>query len=125
VSPSAPGAICADCPKRATVGRYCGDHQRFNQASDNRRLSSKLRRLNDPLDPMYRTARWAALRLRVLRRDPLCCGCGHRASAVADHKIKARVWIAGHNGNEESFYDETNLQGLCKRCHDLKTRRGE
>jgi 5-methylcytosine-specific restriction endonuclease McrA len=25
----------------------------------------------------------------------------------------------------EAFYDESNLQGLCKRCHDLKTARGE
>ena len=25
----------------------------------------------------------------------------------------------------EAFYDESNLQGLCKPCHDIKTRRGE
>ncbi|MGH9633809.1 MAG: HNH endonuclease [Candidatus Angelobacter sp.] len=23
------------------------------------------------------------------------------------------------------FFDERNLQALCKHCHDLKTRRGE
>jgi 5-methylcytosine-specific restriction endonuclease McrA len=25
----------------------------------------------------------------------------------------------------EWFFDLDNLQGLCKRCHDIKTRRGD
>jgi hypothetical protein len=40
-------------------------------------------------------------------------------------KPPAHRWVAEHNGDIESFYDESNLQGLCKPCHDLKTRRGE
>jgi 5-methylcytosine-specific restriction enzyme A len=123
--PTAPGAICADCPKRATTGRYCGDHQVKNQRAEYRRLREYHRREHDPLRHLYKSQRWARVRRRVFLRDPLCCACGHRASTVVDHRVKARVWVEAHSGDEESFFDERNLQGLCKPDHDLKTRRGE
>lgn len=37
-------------------------------------------------------------------------------ATVADH-------IKPHEGNPELFWDEDNLQPLCKRCHDSKTAR--
>jgi 5-methylcytosine-specific restriction endonuclease McrA len=40
-------------------------------------------------------------------------------------RYDARVLVAEHHGDLEAFYREDNLQGLCKPCHDLKTRRGE
>ena len=49
--------------------------------------------------------------------------CGNHASSIADHVIPDHRWVAQHNGDIESFYNEDNLQGLCKRDHDLKTRR--
>lgn len=123
--PSAPGGICLDCPKRATTGGYCGDHQVKNQRAEYRRLMEYHRREHDPLRHLYKSARWERTRQRVLLRDPLCGECGYRASTVVDHRVKARVWVQANNGYEESFFDESNLQGLCKPDHDLKTRRGE
>ena len=124
--PTAPRSQCSDCPKQVVVGtRHCGDHQTFNQAIDNRRTADEWRRETDALRPLYSQARWARTRGNVLRRDPLCLLCGNHASAIVDHVIPAHRWVAEHQGNLESFYDESNLQGLCKRDHDIKTRRGE
>jgi 5-methylcytosine-specific restriction endonuclease McrA len=42
-------------------------------------------------------------------------------SAIADHIIAARKHIAQHGGDPSLFFDENNLQGVCKACHDAKT----
>ena len=66
----------------------------------------------------YKTARWQKLRMQVLVRDLFTCqmkDCGkieHNTSQlVADHKIQ-------HHGDEALFWDERNIQCLCKTCHD-------
>ncbi|NTG48982.1 HNH endonuclease [Agrobacterium rhizogenes] len=66
----------------------------------------------------YKTARWQKLRMVVLVRDLFTCqmkGCGRieadTSQLVADHKIP-------HRGDEVLFWDENNLQCLCKPCHD-------
>jgi 5-methylcytosine-specific restriction endonuclease McrA len=50
-------------------------------------------------------------------------GCGNHASFIADHIIPAHTVV--EQRGLEAFYDESNIQGLCKRCHDQKTARGE
>ncbi|MBN9035473.1 MAG: HNH endonuclease [Rhizobiales bacterium] len=69
-----------------------------------------------PWRAWYKTARWQALRWRVLVRDLFTCRMCKRIEAdtsrlVADH-------VAPHRGDERLFWDETNLQCLCKDCHD-------
>lgn len=67
---------------------------------------------------LYKTARWQRLRKRVLLGHPLCVECEHRGkitpATVVDH-------VVSHKGNLELFWDEDNLQPLCKNCHDSKT----
>ena len=68
---------------------------------------------------LYDSKRWRDLRAACLRHDPMCVdpfkiGC-HNVSTVADHK-------RDHHGNQQLFYDFTNLQGLCQHCHHVKTR---
>lgn len=65
-----------------------------------------------------KTARWQCLRWSVLVRDRFTCqrkGCGRieadTSQLVADH-------IKAHKGDERLFWDEANLQCLCKPCHD-------
>lgn len=70
----------------------------------------------------YKTARWQRLRWLVLVRDMFTCRKCRRIESdtsklVADH-------IEPHRGNEALFWDETNLQCLCKVCHD-KTKQAE
>ena len=67
---------------------------------------------------LYKTARWRRLRKRVLLKHPLCAECERQdwvtKATVVDH-------IIPHKGTLELFWDESNLQPLCKRCHDSKT----
>ncbi|WP_412063993.1 HNH endonuclease [Rhizobium sp. SYY.PMSO] len=71
-----------------------------------------------PWRAWYKTSRWQKLRMSVLVRDLFTCqmkGCGRieadTSQLVADHKIP-------HHGDEALFWDENNLQCLCKPCHD-------
>lgn len=69
-----------------------------------------------PWKRWYKTARWQALRLAVFLRDLYTCRkCGGIESdtslLVCDH-------IRPHRGDVLLFWDENNLQTLCKRCHD-------
>ena len=52
-------------------------------------------------------------RKAFLNERPLCATCGHSAT-VLDH-------IRPHRGNLALFWDQTNWQGLCYRCHGKKT----
>jgi 5-methylcytosine-specific restriction endonuclease McrA len=71
---------------------------------------------------LYDRSRWRhptkGLRAACLRRHPICkdpfkIGC-HQPSTVADH-------IQDHHGNEQLFFNFSNLQGFCESCHDRKT----
>ena len=69
-----------------------------------------------PWKRWYKTARWQALRLKVFLRDLFTCKrCGriegNTSLLVCDH-------IKPHRGDERLFWDEANLQTLCKPCHD-------
>lgn len=59
--------------------------------------------------------RWQKARERFLKDRPLCCYCEREGrvepATVVDHKIP-------HKGNQALFWDESNWQPLCKRCHD-------
>lgn len=73
----------------------------------------------------YKTARWQRLRMSVLLRDQFTCqwpGCARMevdtSQLVADHREP-------HRGDEELFWDEGNLQCLCKPCHDSAKQREE
>lgn len=55
----------------------------------------------------------------MLRRDPLCCECGHRASTEADHVQRAREIVEQFGVAE--FYNPDRSQGLCHSCHSAKT----
>jgi 5-methylcytosine-specific restriction endonuclease McrA len=73
----------------------------------------------------YKLARWKRLRLTIFTRDRFTCqmaGCGRIESntslLVADH-------IRAHRGDDRLFWDEANLQTLCKPCHDGAKQREE
>lgn len=84
----------------------------------------RARRQSDSLRHLYNTKRWrcpdTGVRVRIIDRDGhscQMCGClligGKHApdSPVVDHKRP-------HRGNVALFWDEENLQALCKKCHD-------
>ena len=63
----------------------------------------------------YRRTKWAKVRKKILRRDPICRICKERTSTQVDHKIPVKV-------KPELRYAEFNLMGLCIGCHSRKTR---
>ena len=64
---------------------------------------------------LRKTARWLRLRKTHLAGEPLCRMCrsqGYITPAnVVDH-------IVAHKGDVNLFYDQHNLQTLCKEHHD-------
>lgn len=71
---------------------------------------------------MYSTLQWKRLRLNQLQSSPFCALClqvEHRTPAtVVDH-------VTPHRGDRALFFDATNLQSLCKTCHDSTKKRFE
>lgn len=71
---------------------------------------------------LYCTKRWQALRTHQLCIEPLCRMCKQveriTSATVVDHKQP-------HKGNVELFFDASNLQSLCKTCHDVAKSRQE
>lgn len=94
------------CPL-LTAGKYCDVHAKQHAAAA---LSST--------DKGY-DGRWRKAKKKYLERHPLCVRCmqvGELTKAtVVDH-------IIPHRGDMILFWDETNWQPLCIRCHNRKTR---
>lgn len=94
------------CPE-LTEGKYCHRHQKLY---GNERTSATSRGYD---------SRWRTASKRYLKSNPLCVHC------IKENKmVKATVvdHIVPHRGDKALFWDESNWQSLCKRCHDVKTR---
>ena len=61
--------------------------------------------------------KWRKFRIQYLAENPFCAGCGEMATVV-DHIHPKPTQERG----EDVMFDLENLQPLCKRCHDIKTR---
>jgi 5-methylcytosine-specific restriction protein A len=76
------------------------------------------RRESDAWHGWYGTQGWKSTRAAQLLREPycrVCAGRGYRTRATeVDH-------VTPHRGDRTLFYDESNLQSLCHRCHSVKT----
>lgn len=94
------------CPA-LTDYKYCDEHKKLYL---DERLSAAIRGYD---------SRWRKARKLYLKYNPLCKHCEQEGkitpAEVVDH-------IIPHRGDERLFWDESNWQGLCKRCHDRKTR---
>ena len=89
------------------------------------RTETQERTLFAPWRRWYGTARWRALRMVIFTRDLFTCqwpGCGlvtgNTSLLVADHRKP-------HRGDERLFWDPSNLETLCKPCHDRLKQRAE
>jgi 5-methylcytosine-specific restriction protein A len=72
--------------------------------------------------PWYDSMRWRRLRVEVLQDEPFCRACRAHGIKVLTVDIDH---IRKHNGDATLFWARSNLQGLCKACHTIKTTRGE
>lgn len=89
---------------------WCEPHRRLRQRADDERRGTAAQRGYG--------GRWRKAREGYLRAHPLCAKCGDEgrlvAATVVDH-------IVPHRGDYQRFWDSSNWQPLCKRCHDRKT----
>jgi 5-methylcytosine-specific restriction enzyme A len=108
--PLAPQKPCRrpGCPG-LTRAHFCDKHEGSEPRPDQR--PSRMR----SGDPVYSSTRWRNLRAVVLSEQPACAtaGCG-AASRVVDH-------IRPHRGDPFRMWERANLQGLCVKCHGVKT----
>jgi len=107
---------------RSAPARLAGTPaRRLAPAVDWERESS--RRQVAPLRHLYSTKGWQRLRWQVLLEAAFTCAMcglveGRTAKLVADH-------IEPHRGDEALFWERSNLQCLCKACHDRSKQRSE
>lgn len=113
--PMRPKKMCveANCNRYAEPGNCrCADHARA-YASRYRQSETRIERT-----ALYSTKEWARVRRAVLDVQPLCVEClangRYEKAVVVDH-------IQPHKGDRQLFFDVSNLQSLCKSCHDRKT----
>lgn len=106
--PTRPATICISpgCPRLAVADARCAEHATTHRAE---------RRLTETPRLSFRQRgygrEWESTRARVLRLTPTCRVCGAPATVV-DH---IRPLRAG------GTHDLSNLQALCRPCHQRKT----
>jgi len=98
------------CKEKITgKASYCPEHSKLiNQQYEKTRETATKRGYN---------ARWHKTSKAFLEENPVCVirgpGCTYIATET-DH-------IEPHKGNKEKFWDKSNFQPVCKRCHSRKT----
>lgn len=79
------------------------------------------------IDRLRKGTRWPKIRVQVIRRQPLCARCELRVSEICDHIVPAREAIEQARASGKyldkyaGYFLLSNLQGLCRPCHGLKT----
>src|SRR6266849_4784496 len=80
------------------------------------------------LDGLRKGTRWQSIRRTVMQRDPICKRCGLAPSEICDHIVPAAIAIMQAQESKRyplnkyaGFYLLSNLQGLCRPCHGIKT----
>ena len=68
---------------------------------------------------IYTSARWIALRCRLLALNPMCCEC-ERVGLVTPAVLVDHIREIKDDGD---IWNEDNLQCLCNACHNRKTAR--
>lgn len=71
---------------------------------------------------LYKGRRWAGLRQAQLAKQPLCERDVHSFDIVPATVVNHR---RPHKGDLRLFFDPTNLQSVCKPCHDGPIQREE
>lgn len=92
------------------VNGYCDLHKKQVEKKNEQQRETAAERGYD--------SRWNKARRIFLQHNPVCVICMKEGrltpSKVVDH-------IIPHKGNKVLFWDKSNWQALCKRCHDKKT----
>ncbi|WP_420415912.1 HNH endonuclease [Marinovum algicola] len=110
------------CEDLAIEGRaLCGqDQARADQRRKDRAAAAQRTPWAAAARKLYDHPDWKRMAKNFLRKHPLCADCEDlgvvEPSTDVDH-------IIPHRGNRRRFWDQSNWQALCHRCHSRKTAR--
>lgn len=121
------GAGCGRAVPEDT--RYCYECKPITTAvADDTRVHRDGGLYNAELDRLNQGKRWHTVRRTVLHKHPMCHRCEAAMSEIADHIVPAAVAVqqARDSGRYPldkwaGYYLLSNLQGLCRSCHGVKT----
>jgi 5-methylcytosine-specific restriction protein A len=68
---------------------------------------------------IYNTSKWRHLRDSILRQHPICNVCKNALATEVDHITPFSQGMTDRQKLQLGF-DYTNLQAICKQCHDIK-----
>lgn len=90
-------------------------------------LAEHSNRYDAELDTLRKSQRWQKIRNLVVRACPICARCDRTITEIVDHIVPARVAISqtrlsgAYMDRNAGYFLRSNLQGLCRPCHYLKT----
>lgn len=104
----------AGCNRLAEYpNKYCEHHKSLETPEPGVFLGGDFNSYRTSYEHLYRTTKWIKASRDFLKANSVCCRCGSQATVV-DH-------IIPHRGDESLFWDESNWQPLCSKCHRIKT----
>jgi 5-methylcytosine-specific restriction enzyme A len=112
-----PKSICcyAGCQRTIDKPAYCEAHQRIMDAKEKNRKNNH----RSEFTKLYNWD-WRKFRERYVKEHPLCIYCLKQDKLTPTQEVDH---IVPHLGDKDLFWDEHNLQPLCKPCHSAKTAR--
>jgi len=102
--------------RELTRNGYCDEHKTEGAASTRRRGASGAYR------HLYQSGSYRRGRVMFLAEHPFCATCARAERTTIATELDH---IIPHKGDADLFFDTSNWQGLCKRCHDRKTASGD
>ena len=108
--------------------RFCDECQPPALAGDDDEIRTHTSGYDAEMDALRKSPRWQRTRKRIVQRQPLCGRCELHYTEIVDHTVPAREAISqarlsGRYPLDRSagYFLESNLQGLCRGCHGVKT----
>lgn len=106
--------------------RFCDDCKPAPTGNDTIREHSTA--YDAVLDKLRTGSRWQRLRKLIVQRQPMCARCDLHYTEIVDHIVPAAIAIEQARSSGKypldkyaGYFISSNLQGLCRACHWLKT----
>jgi 5-methylcytosine-specific restriction endonuclease McrA len=107
--------------------RFC-DECKPSTGGNRNNIHSHTNADREKLAHLYRSDRWERVAKTIMRKCALCARCKIAPSALVDHKVPAGIAIAQAQASGKypfdkwaGFFLQSNLEGLCRSCHGVKT----
>lgn len=119
--------LCSGCQTKVPDAvRFCASCSAERSPKDGIK-QHRVGEYNDELDALRKSPQWQKLRRRVVSEEPFCRRCKNAMTEIVDHIIPAGIAIAQVQesgrwiGKNAGYFLRSNLQGLCRPCHGIKT----